>query len=51
VRGVHVRAKGIGPGRESLPFHVETPGRYKVRITAVDFEGNRARLKRKVKIG
>ena len=51
VRGVKVSAKEIGPGRESLPFHVETPGRYKVRITAVDLEGNRTRLRRKVRIG
>jgi hypothetical protein len=50
VRRVRVRARGIGPGRESLPFRVETPGRYKVRIMAIDLEGNRTRIKRKVTI-
>ena len=36
--------RGSGRGASRCRFHVETPGRYKVRITAVDLEGNRTRL-------
>jgi sugar lactone lactonase YvrE len=49
-RHVSIRGRGLGPGRESLPFALKDEGRWRVRIKARDRAGNRTRLKRRVTI-
>jgi sugar lactone lactonase YvrE len=50
-RRVSIRGRGLGPGRESLPFVLEHEGRWRVRIKARDAAGNRTRTRRTVRIG
>ncbi len=49
-RHVSIRGRGLGPGRESLPFVLKDEGRWRVRIKARDAAGNRTRLTRRVTI-
>ena len=49
-RHVSIRGRGLGPGRESLPFKLEDAGRWRIRIKARDAAGNRTRLTRRVTI-
>src|SRR6185436_1830892 len=49
-RRVSIRAHGYGPGRASLPFKLEPKGRWRVKIRARDVAGNRARVRRTVRI-
>jgi hypothetical protein len=48
-RHVSIQAYGYGPGRDSLPLKL-TEGRWHVTIKARDAAGNRARVRRTVRI-
>jgi sugar lactone lactonase YvrE len=48
-RHVSIRAYGYGPGRDSLPLKL-TQGRWHVTVKARDAAGNRARVRRTVRI-